>query len=75
MLQLPGAQGVPANPGGHQSKKGTLMPTYRVRKTETYYTDVEADSPEEAQAEAAQVPDYDWEQSDGPGYEVEGEIG
>ena len=51
------------------------MPTYRVRKIETCYTDVEADSPEEAQAEAAQVPDYDREQSDGPEYEVEGEIG
>ena len=51
------------------------MPTYRVRKTETYYTDVEADSPERAEVEAAEVPDHDWEQSDGPAYEVEGEIG
>ena len=51
------------------------MPTYRVRKIETYYTDIEADSPEAAEAEAEQVPDYDWEQSDGPAYEVEGKIG
>ena len=51
------------------------MPTYRVRKTETYYIDVEADSLEQAEEEAAEVLDYDWEQSDGPEYEVEGEIG
>ena len=51
------------------------MPTYRVRKTEIYYTDIEADSPEQAEEEAAEVPDYDWEQSDGPVYEVEGESG
>ena len=51
------------------------MPTYRVRKIETYYTDVEADSREQAEEEAEGVPDYDWEQSDGPEYEVEGEIG
>lgn len=51
------------------------MPTYRVRKIETYYTDVEADDPERAQEEVEELPDYDWEQADGPEYEVEGEIG
>ena len=63
------------DPDGYHRQEGNTMPTYRVRKIETYYTGVEADNPERAQEEAEELPDYDWEQSDGPAYEVEGEIG
>lgn len=48
------------------------MPNYIVRKTESYYLMVEADSEEAALEQAEETPEYDWEQSDGPEYEVEG---
>ncbi len=47
------------------------MPQYLVRKTESYHLLVEADSAYDAEERAAEVPDHDWEQSDGPTLEAE----
>lgn len=47
------------------------MPSYLVRKTETYHLLVDAASAEEAENRAAEEPNYEWEQSDGPTFEVE----
>lgn len=47
------------------------MPQYLVRKIESYHLLVEADSADDAAERAAEVPDHDWEQSDGPTLEAE----
>ena len=47
------------------------MPHFLARKTLTYHYLFEADSEEDARNEAEDLPDYDWEQSDGPLIEVE----
>ncbi len=47
------------------------MPYFLARKTETYHYLLEADSEEDAQQEAEDLPDYDWDQSDGSLIEVE----
>jgi hypothetical protein len=47
------------------------MPHFLARKTLTYHYLFEADSEEDARNEAEDLPDFDWEQSDGPLIEVE----
>jgi hypothetical protein len=47
------------------------MPYYLVRKTETYHYLLEADSKEDAEQQAEDLPEHDWDQSDGPLIEVE----
>ncbi len=47
------------------------MPQYLVRKTESHHLLVDADSADDAEERAADVPDHDWEQSDGPTFEAE----
>ena len=47
------------------------MPNYLVRKTETYHYLLEANSEDDAREQAEALPEYDWEQSDGPVFEVE----
>ena len=47
------------------------MPQYLVRKTESYHLLMEADSEGDAAERAAEVPEHDWEQSDGPAFETE----
>lgn len=47
------------------------MPYFLARRTQTHHYLLEADSEEAAQQEAEELPDCDWEQSDGPLIEVE----
>ncbi len=47
------------------------MPHFLARKIETYHQLIEAESAEAAQKQAETLPEYDWEQSDGPLIEVE----
>ncbi len=47
------------------------MPNYLVRKAETYHYLLEADSEDDAREQAKALPEFDWEQSDGPVLEVE----
>lgn len=47
------------------------MPHFLGRKTLTYHHLFEADSEEDARSESEDLPDYDWEQSDGPLIEFE----
>lgn len=47
------------------------MPQYLVRKTESHHLLIEADSADDAEEQAAEIPDHDWEQSDGPTLEAE----
>lgn len=47
------------------------MPNYLVRKTETYHYLLKADSEDDAREQAEALPEHDWEQSDGPLFEVE----
>ncbi len=47
------------------------MPQYLVRKTESSHLLIEADSADDAEEQAAEVPDHDWDQSDGPTFEAE----
>jgi hypothetical protein len=47
------------------------MPHFLARKTQTHHYLIEADTEEDAQQEAEALPEYDWEQSDGPLIEVE----
>ena len=47
------------------------MPHFLARKTQTHHYLFEADTEEDARQEAEALPDYDWDESDGPLIEVE----
>jgi hypothetical protein len=47
------------------------MPYYLARKTETYHYLLEANSKEDAEQQAEDLPEHDWDQSDGPLIEIE----
>ncbi len=47
------------------------MPHFLARKTQTHHYLIEADTEKNARQEAEDLPDYDWDESDGPLIEVE----